>query len=186
MAARRPFRFRRVIAWTGASLGVVVGAAALVSVFRGFGVFGARTGLGTTQTYVVGGVLLVTATDRRGSPGGDAAGRSGWIHFAARDWPQPAGAAWRPTYSRDVPPALPTVRFSLPLWMPLVLCGAMVAAPVWIERRRRRRGRCMGCGYDLRGVPRSDGVVRCPECGSPGYLVAETGGESAALNRSGT
>jgi len=34
------------------------------------------------------------------------------------------------------------------------------AATRW---RRRRRGACLGCGYDVRGV--TDGV--CPECGEP-------------------
>jgi hypothetical protein len=118
-----------------------------------------------TQVYVVGGALFLTATDRRGSDERAGSGGSGWIHFRARDWPTPRGAAWRPRFARDVPPALPSVRFSLPLWMPLAVCGALVVGPVCIERRRRRRGRCVGCGYDLRGVPGANGGITCPECG---------------------
>lgn len=29
----------------------------------------------------------------------------------------------------------------------------------------RKRGVCARCGYDVRAVPRRDGIVRCPECG---------------------
>ncbi len=37
---------------------------------------------------------------------------------------------------------------------------AVFAAPGWVRRaRRRREGKCVGCGYDVRGVE------RCPECG---------------------
>lgn len=45
-----------------------------------------------------------------------------------------------------------------PLWIPLVI---RLARPLR-ALRRRRRGLCPACGYDLRGTPGAD---RCPECG---------------------
>ncbi len=55
---------------------------------------------------------------------------------------------------------------TIPLWVPMLLFGAM---PLWRlvnlpARRRRSRiaaGRCAACGYDLRATP-----DRCPECGA--------------------
>ena len=53
---------------------------------------------------------------------------------------------------------------NLPLWMP---CLVFVAYPTLAfirgplrRYRRRKRGLCVTCGYDLRGSPE-----RCPECG---------------------
>ena len=55
----------------------------------------------------------------------------------------------------------------IPLWIPLLLFTpyptvAFIRGPVrrW---RRRRRGECVGCGYNLTG--NESGV--CPECGKP-------------------
>jgi hypothetical protein len=54
----------------------------------------------------------------------------------------------------------------VPHWL---LAGAFAAAPVgWAARRlkarrRRRRGLCPRCGYDLRATP-----GQCPECGAAG------------------
>ncbi len=63
----------------------------------------------------------------------------------------------------------------LPVWPGFVVNTLLFAAP-WVfallvmyaagaarRRYRRRRGRCIACGYDLRGL---SGAV-CPECGSP-------------------
>jgi hypothetical protein len=57
----------------------------------------------------------------------------------------------------------------------LLAIGALVAAVIvggladlwhhrrdFLEQRRRARGLCAGCGYDLRGSG-----SRCPECGRP-------------------
>jgi hypothetical protein len=52
----------------------------------------------------------------------------------------------------------------IPLWMPTVLFGVLpTAALVRVTRNRRRRklGQCLKCGYDLRGSSE-----RCPECGT--------------------
>ena len=57
------------------------------------------------------------------------------------------------------------VRLGVPFWLPLALAAT---PPLWwliqrIEwRRRRTRGLCPDCGYDLRATP-----DRCPECGRP-------------------
>ena len=66
------------------------------------------------------------------------------------------------------PPATGTETYvAAPPWagllpLPLTL---LVIIPAYRRRRRRRQGRCLGCGYDLRGLP--DDSDRCPECGRP-------------------
>lgn len=65
------------------------------------------------------------------------------------------------------PPVAPvTAEFrclAIPYWFLTTLSGLPLAARGVQEiraHRRRRRGRCAGCGYDLRATP-----DRCPECG---------------------
>lgn len=55
----------------------------------------------------------------------------------------------------------------VPLWLPFVLFAlyptiAFIRGPVR-RYRRRKRGLCLRCGYDLRG--NTSGI--CPECGKP-------------------
>jgi hypothetical protein len=53
---------------------------------------------------------------------------------------------------------------TIPLWA-IAWLGAIVPAfalkRYLLRRRRRRRGECLDCGYDLRASPE-----RCPECGA--------------------
>lgn len=55
----------------------------------------------------------------------------------------------------------------VPFWAPaviLLICpaAAMLAGPLR-RRKRRKRGQCLKCGYNLTGLPEP----RCPECGTP-------------------
>jgi hypothetical protein len=51
----------------------------------------------------------------------------------------------------------------IPYWLP-VLSSVLLLIPAvcrqWTRRQRRKTGRCLHCGYDMRG-----GGTRCPECG---------------------
>jgi hypothetical protein len=54
-------------------------------------------------------------------------------------------------------------RIYFPSWSLAAIAGILPAMWCWRRRRervRRKFGRCVNCGYDLRGAPE-----RCPECG---------------------
>jgi hypothetical protein len=62
---------------------------------------------------------------------------------------------------------LPCRTLSVPLWMCFGVLGLPTVAVAgrglgrrWRRRARLAAGRCVACGYDLRGTPE-----RCPECG---------------------
>ena len=86
----------------------------------------------------------------------------------------PAPAAWlgfdwrgkdRSTNDPQEGPYVYRERFlSVPYWLLIGACGGLgwwIGAGPRQARRRRRRGQCLACGYDLRGTP-----GRCPECGA--------------------
>ena len=79
---------------------------------------------------------------------------------------EPLGFVYRrqtPAY-RWSPPGLNDWEFNAPAWFVVLTCAALTAIPYASLRRdarRRRRGLCPTCGYDLRGAKHE----RCPECG---------------------
>jgi hypothetical protein len=90
-----------------------------------------------------------------------------WLDPNVRNVPATGPLSLRTVDSRGVP----AVEFSLPLWAVAALGAAL---PTWRgarhrrNRRRRKTGRCVRCGYDLRATP-----GRCPECGTdPGQRSA--------------
>jgi hypothetical protein len=67
-------------------------------------------------------------------------------------------------YGTPLLPTLPLWPGFLVDWMLYAIAGlALLSLPSLLRNRlRRRRGRCIECGYDLRSVP----GPQCPECGS--------------------
>jgi|SRR5665213_3755499 len=65
------------------------------------------------------------------------------------------------------------VMVTLPYWLLLVIAAPWVVLPIrrrLVRRRRKRKGLCESCGYDLR---MSQG--RCPECGADAEITAGAG-----------
>ena len=61
-----------------------------------------------------------------------------------------------------------SVYFQFPLWVPIVLVGA-ICSLVWrldtLARRRALLNLCRRCNYDRTGLPGGSGA-KCPECGA--------------------
>ncbi len=104
--------------------------------------------------------------------------------WAVRQGSRAVGASRRPDYYRLRGPGIADVRFAgvtvqwgemfEPLFsvtlprVVLILLLAVLPVRWWFARslrvrwERRRAGRCIVCGYDIRATP-----DRCPECGTP-------------------
>jgi hypothetical protein len=66
-------------------------------------------------------------------------------------------------YERDVYTVVSLWVFTLPLAAMLLGVGAFASGRSFRRWRRRKRGFCVHCGYNLTGLPEP----RCPECGRP-------------------
>lgn len=61
------------------------------------------------------------------------------------------------------------LRVNFPVWLPVLLLNLpglpllFIGRKAWRRHRRRRAGRCLACGYDLRG--QLSNAPLCPECG---------------------
>ena len=106
-----------------------------------------------------GAVAIAYADLDRGVPGETAA--DGW-YISRRAELDRRPMSWLPRQGRFGPTHLSIL---VPLWMPLLAFSiypavAFIRGPLR-RRRRRKRGLCVKCGYNLTGLPEP----RCPECG---------------------
>jgi len=102
--------------------------------------------------------------------------RHGWLpEERGRWWGDAATPAREPKWSLLGVSFAPATRpgdlnwLVAPLAWPMLLLLVLPMAQVvrWLRVvRRRRRGRCVHCGYDLRGTSGD-----CPECGEPGEAI---------------
>jgi hypothetical protein len=84
-----------------------------------------------------------------------------WIAWTGFDWKIREGEGGRPNgeywSNRDI-------FIAIPYWLLVVLSGGsgwLIGRRIRLKRRRRRKGLCVACGYDIRATPH-----RCPECGA--------------------
>lgn len=95
-----------------------------------------------TETYGLGRPMVALTGVNEGSPGA-----RGWLRIGDHRLPV---RPYIPGFLVD------TLVYALPCW---ILLAAPGFARGWL---RRRRNRCVACGYDLRGL---GDVAACPECG---------------------
>lgn len=109
-----------------------------------------------------------------------------------REFQKPVAAGWDWDFrraggalaSRQTP--LVRCRYAIvPHWLLLLLLALLLVRPLaWHPARRwfrRRNGRCVVCGYDVRATP-----DRCPECGTPKPRRAEAPEPTATEHVAGT
>lgn len=93
----------------------------------------------------------------------------GGLHIERNEWlpnvPNESPRSFGTYYSSQLAGGSRITKAYLPLWIPLVLFSmyptiAFVRGP-YRRHRRRKKGHCLKCGYDLTG--NISGV--CPECG---------------------
>ncbi len=116
---------------------------------------------------------------------GDVLIHSGWVRsFAgfgvANDWqdsqPPETGLRMLPLMGRLFPKNPWTESYRevwVPHWFLILLFGAMPGRKIYRwqrSRRRRKRGLCEACGYDMRGSGE-----QCPECGR---IISKSTGEA--------
>ena len=116
------------------------------------------------QIWLAGGALHWRQQKIMSAGAGHRPVRIFFHGVAVRSFDRPWYASLAPWFSTDAGSnAANTVRVAVPLHGPVllyVLCYWL--NPVRVRRKRRRRGLCTSCGYDLRAS-----TVRCPECGQP-------------------
>lgn len=87
-----------------------------------------------------------------------------WSVIVERSYyPSLGGVSWRPFRAAGSAGSA----IVIPLWQPLLLLAGIFAYAHGYLRGCRRSDptRCADCGYALRGLPQTDGLRICPECG---------------------
>jgi hypothetical protein len=125
------------------------------------------TGVRTPEEaeFVYHGDLAVTPTTAPGVQGinGLSANTVRILTLGGNGLPSPRPALTPPIFEVFVPHWMPVAVFALPPLAWMLLRGRRLV----VRRRRKSRGLCLGCGYDLRA---SSG--RCPECGREAAMPA--------------
>ena len=154
-----------MLAWLATAGSVVTGAAWVWTAWR-FAEWKSRAGYPSVGMQLArGSLLLMYIGPDPARPG--LATRGGMYTGPDRYAPvDPDWSWWRPRWRNGLGVSQPWCAVNIPLWIPLALC-LTVSGAAWIPPRRRERGVCHKCGYDLAG--NTTGV--CPECGETARAV---------------
>lgn len=90
--------------------------------------------------------------------------------FSGPAWRTEWSLAWRPFRAGDATgiPGGTGWYVVVPLWPLMPVFAALAAwAHAKLPAARVLEGGCRRCGYELADIPVSEGVRRCPECGTP-------------------